>query len=234
MKRYSAQIMKITKEVLFDVQYKEGTQGEGNFMQVALAPGPEGAPGNGWGSITPLDGLVDAFYMSDGLPTSESPLFDADNPYANRDPRMLANLFVPGLSTWRGEVYDESLSGFSPYFAIRKWVDPDALIGEDGCSCNETNLILFRYADILMYFAEAENEVSGPTAEVYDAINQIRTRAGMPEVDPGLSQDQMREVIRHERHVEFPWEGTRYFDLIRWGYCTGCSHQCYLIWRIQR
>ena len=204
-------------EVLFDVQYTEGTQGEGNFMQVALAPGPEGAPGNGWGSITPLDGLVDAFYMNDGLPTDESPLFDADNPYLNRDPRLLANLFVPGVSTWRGEVYDASLSGFSPFFAIRKWVDPDALIGEGGCSCNETNLILYRYADMLMYYAEAMNEQSGPTDEVYAAINQIRTRAGMPEVEAGLNQDQMREVIRHERHVEFPWEGTRYFDLIRWG-----------------
>ncbi len=205
------------REVMFDVQFTEGTQGEGNFMQVALAPGPEGAPGNGWGSITPLDGLVDAFYMTDGLPTTESPLFDSDNPYLNRDPRMTDNLFVPGVSTWRGEIYDESLSGFSPFFAVRKWVDPDALIGENGCSCNETNLILFRYADILMYFAEALNETSGPTDEVYSAINQIRTRAGMPEVTPGLSQDEMREVIRHERQVEFAWEGTRYFDLIRWG-----------------
>lgn len=205
------------KEVIFDIQYTEGTQGEGNFMQVALAPGPEGAPGRGWGSITPLDGLVNSFYMEDGLPIDESPLFDPDNPYLNRDPRMYANLFIPGISMWRGEVYDESLSGFSPYFAVRKWVDLDATIGEAGCSCNETNLILFRYADILMYFAEALNEVSGPTDEVYDAINMIRRRAGMPEVERGLSKDEMREVIRHERQVEFPWEGTRYFDLIRWG-----------------
>lgn len=204
-------------EVMFDIQYTEGTQGEGNFMQVALAPGPEGAPGRGWGSITPLDGLADAFYMTDGLPADQSPMFDPDNPYANRDQRMYSNLFVPGISTWRGEIYDASLSGFSPYFAVRKWVDLDALIGEAGCSCNETNLILFRYADILLYFAEAVNESNGPTDEVYDAINQIRSRAGMPDVERGLSQEQMREVIRHERHVEFPWEGTRYFDLIRWG-----------------
>ena len=205
------------QEVMFDIQFTEGTQGEGNFMQVALAPGPEGAPGNGWGSITPLDGLANSFYMTDGLSIDESPLFDPDNPYANRDSRMFDNLFVPGVSTWRGEIYDESLSGFSPFFAVRKWVDPDALIGEDGCSCNETNLIIVRYADMLMYFAEAVNETDGPTDEVYGAINQIRARAGMPDVDPGLSQDEMREVIRHERQVEFAWEGTRYFDLIRWG-----------------
>lgn len=205
------------KEVLFDIQFVEGTQGEGNFMQVALAPGPEGAPGNGWGSITPLDGLADAYKMTDGLSASESPLFDPANPYANRDPRMFDNLFVPGVSTWRGEVYDASLSGFSPFFAVRKWVDPDALIGENGCSCNETNLILFRYADILMYFAEATNESSGPSQEAIDAFNQVRSRAGMPTIDAGISQDAFRQLIREERHAEFAWEGTRYFDLIRWG-----------------
>ncbi|MEM9836969.1 MAG: RagB/SusD family nutrient uptake outer membrane protein, partial [Bacteroidota bacterium] len=204
------------KEVLFDVQYTEGTQGEGNFIQVMLAPGPEGSPGSGWGSITPLDGLANAFYMNDGLPIDQSPLFDADNPYANRDERMYANLFIPGVSTWRGQTYDESLSGFSPFFAIRKWVDLDATIGEDACACNETNMILLRYGEVLMNLAESVNETDGPTQEVYDAINAIRRRANMPDVAPGLSQAQMRDVIRQERHVEFPWEGLRYHDLIRW------------------
>ncbi len=205
------------KEVLFDIQYVEGTQGEGNFMQVALAPGPEGAPGNGWGSLTPTDAIANSFYMTDGLSIEESPMYDSDNPYVNRDPRMTANLFVPGVSTWRGETYDASLSGFSPFYAIRKWVDPEASIGEDGCACNETNLILYRYADMLMIFAEATNELSGPSGEVYDALNQIRARAGMPNFPAGLSQDQLRQEIRHERHVEFAFEGTRYHDLIRWG-----------------
>lgn len=204
------------KEVLFDIQYTEGTQGEGNFLQVMLAPGPEGNPGSGWGSITPLDGLVNAFGMNDGLPIDESPLFDADNPYENRDERMYANLFIPGISTWRGQVYDESLSGFSPFFAIRKWVDLDATIGEDACACNETNMILYRYADILLMFAEAENEINGPTGDVYEAVNAIRNRAKLPDLPAGLSQDDMREAIRQERHVEFAWEGTRYFDLLRW------------------
>jgi hypothetical protein len=205
------------EEVLFDIQYKEGTQGEGNFMQVALAPGPEGAPGNGWGSITPTDQLANSFYMTDGMSIDESPLFDPDNPYQNRDERMFGNLFVPGVSTWRGQEYTASLSGFSPFFAVRKWVDTDALIGEGGCSCNETNVILMRYADILMMFAEATNELEGPTQEVYDAVNQVRARANMPPFREGMSQAEMREEIKHERHVEFPWEGTRYFDLIRWG-----------------
>jgi len=205
------------QEVLFDIQFTEGTQGEGNYAQVSLAPGPEGSPGSGWGSYTPTDQIANSFYMTDGLHIDESPLFNPDEPYANRDPRMYANLFIPGVSDWRGNVYDASLSGFSPFFAIRKWVDLDATIGEGGCSCNENNFILYRYADILMNYAEAVNEMSGPTAEVYDAINQIRARVNMPDVAAGLSQEEMRQVIRHERHVEFPWEGTRRDDLIRWG-----------------
>lgn len=204
------------KEVLFDIQYAEGTQGEGNFIQVMLAPGPEGNPGSGWGSITPLDGLADAFQMTDGLPTNQSPLFDPNNPYANRDERMYANLFVPGISLWRGQIYSEALSGFSPYFAIRKWVDLDATIGEDACACNETNMILLRYAEVLMNLAEAVNEQTGPTAEVYAAVNAVRNRANMPDAPAGMNQAAMREFIRQERHVEFPWEGLRYHDLLRW------------------
>ena len=205
------------KEVLFDIQFKGGTQGEGNFMQVALSPGPEGTPGNGWGSLTPTDQIANAFYMNDGLPITQSPLYDPNNPYINRDPRMYANLLIPEVSTWKGVTYKASLSGFSPFFAVRKWVDPNATIGENGCSCNETNFILYRYGDVLMMLAEAVNETDGPTAEVYKSINAIRARAKMPDVPAGLSKDAMREVIRHERHVEFAWEGTRYFDLIRWG-----------------
>lgn len=205
------------KEVIFDIQFVEGTQGEGNFIQVATAPGPEGTPGNGWGSLTPLDGIADAFQMTDGLSIDDSPLYDANDPYENRDPRMMETLFVPGKSTWRGELYSETLSGFSPFFAIRKYVDPDATIGEDGCSCNENNVILIRYADILMMFAEAENEQNGPSNEVYDAVNAVRTRAGMPELATGLDQEGMRQAIRQERHVEFAFEGLHYYDLIRWG-----------------
>lgn len=213
-------------EVLFDIQYKEGTEGEGNFVQVMLSPGPEGSPGRGWGSITPLDGLVNAFETIDGFAvnfdpvdsvwSSASPTFDPASPFENRDPRLLANLYVPGISTFRGEVYDEALSGFSPYFAVRKGVDESTNIGEDACACNENNFILYRYADILLMYAEASNEMSGPSADAIAAVNAVRNRAGMPDLPAGLDQAGFRAAIRQERHVEFPWEGTRWFDLIRW------------------
>ena len=66
--------------------------------------------------------------------------------------------------------------------------------------------------------AEAENELNGPTAIAYGAINEVRARVsvGMPEVTPGLSKEEFREVIRLERRVEFAGEGLYYKDIIRW------------------
>ena len=73
-----------------------------------------------------------------------------------------------------------------------------------------------RYADVLLMKAEVENELSGASAEVYNYINQVRTRAGMPNLPAGLSKENMRTRIRHERRVELAFEGERYFDLKRW------------------
>jgi hypothetical protein len=67
-------------------------------------------------------------------------------------------------------------------------------------------------------YAEAQNEVSGPDASVYNAINSIRARpsVNMPPLPAGLSQSDMRDRIRHERRIELALEGQRYFDLKRW------------------
>ena len=73
-----------------------------------------------------------------------------------------------------------------------------------------------RYADVLLMLAEADNEVNGPTATVYNSVNRVRTRAGMPNLPSGLSKEAMRERIRHERRVELAFEGHRFFDLKRW------------------
>lgn len=77
------------------------------------------------------------------------------------------------------------------------------------------NLIVLRYAEILLTYAEAKNEVSGPDQSVYDAINHIRRRAGQPEIS-GLGQADLRERIRNERRVELAFENKRYFDIMRW------------------
>jgi hypothetical protein len=68
----------------------------------------------------------------------------------------------------------------------------------------------------LLNYAEAKNEASGPDASVYSAINAIRKRAGMPDLEAGLSKDQMRAKIRNERRIELAFEEHRFFDIRRW------------------
>jgi hypothetical protein len=79
-----------------------------------------------------------------------------------------------------------------------------------------TNYIVLRYADILLMYAEARNEYVGPDASVYDAINKVRARAGMPDIPMGLSQTDMRKAIHLERRIEFACEGYYYNDIRRW------------------
>lgn len=70
-----------------------------------------------------------------------------------------------------------------------------------------------------LFYAEAKNEVSGPDSSVYEAINDIRDRSGMPAVDQTAynTKEKMRELIRNERRIELAGEGQRYFDIRRWG-----------------
>ena len=71
----------------------------------------------------------------------------------------------------------------------------------------------------MLNYAEAQNEAVGPDASVYEAMDQIRARAGIPtfsDVYAGATQAEMRQLIRRERRVELAMEGKRYFDLLRW------------------
>ena len=78
------------------------------------------------------------------------------------------------------------------------------------------NWRLIRFADVLLMYAEAENEANGPSAAALEALNRVRRRATMPEYT-GLDQSGLREAIRNERILELSLEATRYYDLLRWG-----------------
>ena len=78
------------------------------------------------------------------------------------------------------------------------------------------NWYVLRYADVLLLYAEALNEASGPVDDVYKYVNLIRKRSGLPGLKAGLSQDEMRQKIRRERQVELALETHRYFDCNRW------------------
>lgn len=182
---------------------------------------PVGYEGGG-GGLNPLEELVSDYEMSDGTP------FDWDNPehaaqpYANRDPRFYASILYNGAD-WQGRkvqtyvggldgegVNNATLTGY--YYAKR--MDPQLDLLRNQTSIK--NWVVLRYGEILLNYAEARNEAIGPDEMVYQTVNQIRERAGMPGLEEGLTQDEMRNKIRHERRIELAFEGNRFFDVRRW------------------
>jgi len=213
-----------SKEILFSIQYvgQEAGAGEGSFIQTHYAPnnldGTSASSGQGWGSFFYTRKLLDDYYMTDGLDISTSPLYDEDSPFENRDPRFKMTFFTPG-DTYRGVVLDTTnfmVNGVASEIpmAARKWAtDTDNI---NWAANSSADLVVMRYADVLMMYAEAQNEAAGPDASVYVAVNKIRARAEMPDFPDGLNKEEMREEIKHERKIEFMMEGHHYFDLLRW------------------
>lgn len=97
-----------------------------------------------------------------------------------------------------------------PHF--NKYRDPGA-----GSASSSNNYYVLRYADVLLIYAEAENEINGPTPTALEAYNRVHTRAGLEALGSGVSQSEFRDLILLERHLEFVWEGHRWFDLVRTG-----------------
>jgi hypothetical protein len=196
-------------EIMFSTQYlaPNNIQRANQGMDIEL----------GWFSlIQPYKDLVDDYEMTDGKKPTESPLFNAATPYANRDPRLDLTIKLPG-EVWRnslGTVWSGSYVSQTT-FVMEKYVDLSRAPFTTGTAlATDQDYVHLRYADILLMYAEAKNEVSGP------AIDAVRGRAGinMPKLDRSRysTKDLLREAIRHERRIEFALEGQRYFDLKRW------------------
>ncbi len=106
----------------------------------------------------------------------------------------------------------------------RSWINPPLPAGTYLNNYSSTKWQIIRYSDVLLMFAEAENELSGPTPAAYNAINMVRRRgfnkpinAADPTVDlSGLSKDDFFKALVRERSLELGGEGVRKFDLIRW------------------
>lgn len=126
------------------------------------------------------------------------------NYYDDTDKRK-SELIVSTVWNEQGEERSLSISDFSRPFT-RKYIDPKRI--GDASSANSP---VIRYSDILLVYAEA----SGPTDEGYKAINKIRERAGLGELEQGLSVAQFRQAVVDERARELAFEGHRLFDLRR-------------------
>lgn len=173
--------------------------------------------------IQPYKDLADDYEMTDGKPASESPLFNAATPYANRDPRLDLTMKLPD-EVWRNSanaVWSGYTQSFTGGFLMEKYLDLSrAPFSANTATSTDQDYIHLRYADILLMYAEAQNEVGGPDESVYKAIDDVRGRVGigMPPVDRVKYdlKDELRDYIRHERRIELALEGQRYNDLKRW------------------
>ena len=215
-----------SKEIILADQHIENISGLGTIGQ--MYNNVEG----GWSSIVPTQNLVDMYEMSDGLTKEESTTYDAAHPFAGRDPRMAMTVLYPGRDFNGGIIntLDETFANgdvnknFPTYtdnasksaLSWAKYLDPMDQYGDmwNAGICP----IVFRYAEVLLSYAEASNELSGPSADVYGYLDQIRQRAGMPVVDRAkyATKDKLRELIRRERTIELAGEGLRRADIVRW------------------
>lgn len=215
------------KEVLFDIQFAPNIRSKNINQYWGVV---EVAKGAGWGSVDPTQNLVDEYEFTDGKTSGEgSSLYDPAHPYNNREKRFYQSIIYDG-SVWRGETVftrggvpnnanEINLTGKSGnagrtgYF-VRKL--QDSTISSTPSTLDGANVVVWRYAEVLLNYAEAQNELSGPDQSVYDAINAIRRRSAQPDLPTGLGQDEMRQRIRHERRIELAFEGKRFYDLMRW------------------
>ncbi|MBD8488998.1 RagB/SusD family nutrient uptake outer membrane protein [Echinicola sp. CAU 1574] len=193
-----------------------------------IANGPNGY--DGWGGNVPLQNLVDDYEMMDGTSFSWDNEEQASAPYENRDPRFYETILYNGAPYRDREVETflpggrDSQDGPSNWnttksgYYLRKFINEELPIRNPWEVAGTQNWIYFRYAEVLLNYAEAQNEAVGPDATVYDAINTVRSRTGveMPALPTGLSQDEMRERIRHERRIELAFEEHRFYDVRRW------------------
>ncbi|SHL24437.1 Starch-binding associating with outer membrane [Chitinophaga jiangningensis] len=180
------------KEHIFSAQFQGNAGYQGNSLGSRSAANE--VPG--------INGdYADALHKQGGLYES----------FSNTDTRKAVTFITQMTSPVDGKLYT-----FDPHF--NKYYDP-AVVGNQGQS--SVNLPIIRYADVLLIYAEALNEINhGPNAEAYTYIDQVRTRAGIPKLAdaaPGLGVDAFRDSIFQERRKEFVYEHQRWFDLVRRG-----------------
>lgn len=191
---------------------------------------PVGYEGGNTGTC-PTQNLIDAYEMQQsGLPISEDPSYDSQNPYQGRDPRLFETVIL-NMDVWKEDTVEIFRGGKNgppvpnatkTGYYLRKYVIEQVNLDPTNTTTREHTWVLFRYAEVLLNYAEAMNEVYGP----YDggelgmsanfAVRLVRERSNMPPFPEGLSKDDFREKLRNERRVELAFEDHRFWDVRRW------------------
>lgn len=218
------------KEVIFERRFSFPEAPHNIHMMWSLDAEDAGS----WNGLYPTQNLVDAYETIDGklIDDPTNTMYDAQDPYSNRDARFYQSIIYNG-STW--ETYLMSMvtntvdpskngsckprlgkarCGYGPKKFIEE-LDPSTNIY--GGYAQSNNWPYFRYAEVLLNYAEAKNEsLSVPDESVYNAVNEVRARSNQPNLPTGLSKEEMRKRIKNERRVELLLEEHRFYDLHRW------------------
>lgn len=203
-----------SKEVIFDRQFTVGGDVYNAFGYSAASLG-------GSSTVEPMNGLFEKYEYTGPV--------NPDDPFENKDPRWDYNVFYTGQPIGNGNTYNswpssataDKVNGteFSTFngYNLKKWVDYDAFAANP--NLGNINMILMRYADVLLMYAESKIELNEIDASVYNAINEVRQRptVEMPAITEGKSQEELRAIVRDERARELAFEGLRLYDINRWG-----------------
>ncbi len=225
--------------ILANIKGPRASNVAGFFRDYLISPSTNGYLEKS-GSLNPTQNHVDLYETKQGLRISDSGSgYSLASPYSNRDPRLEFNVIhndqtwqAPSkMETWytpgpTGTVYGKDVTATpgtgttTSYYCRKLW--PEALRG-NATSTAILNFVYYRYAEILLNYAEALNEAQGPVAAAAAAVNQIRQRVNMPTVAQTFaargiapSKENMRDLIRNERAVEMAFENIRWFDILRW------------------
>jgi hypothetical protein len=223
-------------EVILDLEYVPSLRTWGNYYD--FAPLSVGARVN---AMAPTQELVDDYLMTNGKKITESGSnYVESDPYKNRDPRLSATVVYhlfqwkkpdgsfqtiyikPGTAPNQTALVDEykgqGTNSTSTGYYMRKYYDPTSLAQ----MTSGLNLILIRYADVLLMYAEAKNELGQMNETIWNmTIRALRARAGF--TDPGAlvfnsswTKSDLQDIIRRERRCELALEGLRIHDIRRW------------------
>ncbi|MES2062102.1 MAG: RagB/SusD family nutrient uptake outer membrane protein [Bacteroidota bacterium] len=232
-------------EVIFDLQYMPATLSGNQRYYTELRDMVPISVGGRLNAFAPTQELVNTYLMTNGKKPGDSGSgYDENNPYVNRDPR-LTNTIVYHLYQWqlrdnsiktiyikpgsdplpKADPSKQALDEYAPGstssatgYYVRKYYDPTSKTDDFGSGLN---LILIRYADVLLMYAEAKMELGQLDATVWgQTIRPIRSRAGFTDAAalnfPAVGASDLREIVRNERRVELALEGLRVFDIRRW------------------
>ncbi|MFD1001651.1 RagB/SusD family nutrient uptake outer membrane protein [Ohtaekwangia kribbensis] len=206
-------------ESLFEVQFADPSQVGGTVMNWGGDPAANWKQASAQACTYSMDGRG----YSDFLPTqwiyNEYKLERTKDDKS--DPRLLATIASYEPDDNSTTVYGDAWPYAPDKIYPRKYTnDGKAGYANEYDLNSGINYRVLRYADILLMYAEALNELKQTTA-AYPYIQQVRDRANLPDLattKPGMTQDEMRDQIAHERALEFAIEGQRINDIIRWGW----------------